>query len=83
VWQEFFLQHYNLKCREAYQILACQSIPSWNRIIRWLKEVETVRQCYLNGSKPHECCLALVSISPAVYSNSSISLLTANLLLLS
>jgi len=30
--------------RRLCRVLAFQSIPSWNRIISWLKEMETLRQ---------------------------------------
>ena len=31
------------RSRECLKVLASQSIPSWNQIILWLKEMETLR----------------------------------------
>ena len=56
--------------------VASQSIPSWNQIISWLKEMETLRQKYaLIAYRPRlNRPSRAVIISPRMYWNQEIAL---------
>ena len=44
-----------MKISKMPRLLASQSIPSWNQIIEWLKEMDAIRvQSFSQGSRPSE-----------------------------